>query len=56
MDDRAPSAAVFADLRVLDLSTRLSGAFCARLFADQLVAAGVTGDMPTAGDVLAVTR
>jgi crotonobetainyl-CoA:carnitine CoA-transferase CaiB-like acyl-CoA transferase len=25
---------VFDDLRVLDLSTRLSGAFCARLFAD----------------------
>ena len=27
-------ASVFSDLRVLDLSTRLSGAFCARLFAD----------------------
>jgi len=27
-------ASVFSGLRVLDLSTRLSGAFCARLFAD----------------------
>ncbi|MHB8574848.1 MAG: CaiB/BaiF CoA transferase family protein [Dehalococcoidia bacterium] len=28
------SAAVYADLTVLDLSSRLSGAFCARLFGD----------------------
>jgi len=29
-----PAASIFADLHVLDLSTRLSGAFCARLFGD----------------------
>ena len=32
METSLPSA--FGDLRVLDLSDRLSGAFCARLFGD----------------------